>query len=57
MLCPYCQLEYTAEQPCFCQPSAAPKETLPNLQPEYTPPAEVQAAGRAQEEGLGFLFT
>ena len=49
MLCPYCQLEYTAEQPCFCQPSAAPKEALPNPQPDYTQPAEVQATGTLQE--------
>ena len=21
MLCPYCNAEYTAEKPCFCQPA------------------------------------
>lgn len=21
MVCPYCQFEYTADQPCFCHPS------------------------------------
>lgn len=57
MLCPYCQLEYTAEQPCFCQPSATTHESPPDSEPEYTKPAEVQATGRARDEGLTLLFT
>ncbi len=27
MLCPYCKVEYTADQPCFCHPST-PSRTL-----------------------------
>ncbi len=23
MICPYCDVEYTAEHPCFCQPKSA----------------------------------
>jgi hypothetical protein len=23
MICPYCDMEYTAEHPCFCQPRSA----------------------------------
>ncbi len=57
MLCPYCQLEYTAEQPCFCQPSAATRESPPDSEPEYTKPAEIQVTGRTQDEGLTLLFT
>ncbi len=22
MVCPYCQFEYTSEQPCFCHPAS-----------------------------------
>ncbi len=57
MLCPYCQLEYTAEQPCFCQPSAATRESPPDSEPEYTKPAEIQVTARTQDEGLTLLFT
>ncbi len=57
MLCPYCQLEYSADEPCFCQPSATVREPARDSEPEYTPPAEGQATSGAQVEGLTLLFT
>ncbi len=29
MLCPYCKIEYSSEQPCFCHPAFESKHTEP----------------------------
>lgn len=57
MLCPYCQLEYSVDEPCFCQPPTTARESAPDSEPEYTLPEGVQAANGIQVDGLTLLFT
>jgi hypothetical protein len=30
MLCPYCHIAYTTEQPCFCQPPVTTQKASPD---------------------------
>ncbi len=36
-MCPYCQVEYTVEAPCFCQPAATAVVAQPVSQVEVEP--------------------
>lgn len=31
MVCPFCKVEYTADQPCFCQPTLQSKPEEPRV--------------------------
>ena len=43
MLCPYCQVQYTHEEPCFCQPRTVNQR------------AQIEQAPNAQKKTEGFI--
>jgi len=45
MLCPYCQVHYTHEEPCFCQPRTV------------TQRARTEQAPKAQNKTEGFTVS
>jgi hypothetical protein len=46
MLCPYCQVQYTPEEPCFCQPRVVNQRTGAVHAPEAQSKSEGLSASR-----------
>jgi hypothetical protein len=49
MLCPYCRIEYTAEQPCFCQPPATTQKAEPETLKSQGPKGYIRAIFELRE--------
>lgn len=49
MLCPYCRIEYTAEEPCFCQSPATTQQTKPATSKSQGPKGYIRAVFRLRE--------
>ena len=49
MLCPYCRIEYTDEQPCFCQPPATAQKAEPNTLKSQKPKGYFRALSALRE--------
>jgi hypothetical protein len=48
MVCPYCQVEYTAEQPCFCHPVVnTAHEERESAAPLYAAPQETSVCSNS----------